>query len=230
MPTRLPARRPCWLFCCVTLAAAVAFPPPVLGQKYVEIAAPATTDSSSSKKISVRMWVVELKTDKLRSLGFDLSQITSRGSAVTSPLSTAGDVAIAVTSMKDAAGFEGFLKALEQNNLARTRAEPTIVTLSGRKASLAIGEQLQLEATPTALDDQRVELQYRIEVGSEAQASQSAHLVTASTVQVDVGKPCVISHSRGSSRSADGKIRPTETLVLVQADYFSPPDAGAAQR
>jgi len=218
MPAFLPASRACWLFCCVSLAASVAFAPQVLGQQYVEVAAPApAAASSSSKKITVQLWVIEVETEKLRNLGFAWNQITSSGKWVTTPVSTAGEIANALGT-SSATEFRGFLKALEQNSLARTLAEPTLVTLSGREASLQVGEQTKLEVTPTALDDRHVQLTYQIEVGSEAQATEHPHLINGSTVQVEAGKPCLISHTRSSAQSANGKRRQTEILLLLQAD------------
>ena len=200
MPTRLQASRLCWLFLCSIALSGMALgqdPPP---------------------KITVRLWVVEVETDKLRNLGFDWSQITSNGEIKTTPVVAAGDIAIAGNWKTDARGFRGFLEALEHNSLARTLSEPTIVTLSGRKATLEIGQQTKFEATPTAIENQRVELEYRIELGQARELAGSTPLVIGSTVQVEAGQPCLISRTRGNSRSDNGKSRQTETLLLVQAD------------
>jgi hypothetical protein len=207
MPTSFPASRPCWLFCCATLIAIS-----IVGTAFAQEPQP---------KVTVRMWVVEVEIDKLRNLGFDWSQITSGGKSVTTPVSTAGDVASAFAST-NATEFKGFLEALEQNSLARTLAEPTLATLSGRTASLEVGRQTKLEVTPTAIDGQQIELQYRIELANSGESPESAHFVNASTVQVEAGKPCLISTTRGTSPSANGKSRQTETLLLVQADFLSP--------
>lgn len=206
MPTHLPASRTCWLFCCATLAAAVAFPPLGLGQEYVEIAG-RTADSSSLKKITVQMWVVEVSTDKLRNLGFDWDVIRS----------TNKEGILPVEKLE-------FLKSLEQNNLARMLAEPTIATVSGRKASLAVGEQLKLDVTPTAIDDKHIQLQYRVEVGAAGREgiADATPFVAGSTVQVEAGKPCLVSQTRSSWQTANGKPRQTETLLMVQADLVTP--------
>jgi hypothetical protein len=222
MTTSLSASSKCWLFCCAAFAAAVAFPPMGRGQEFVEIAGRTAADSSSSKKITVHLWVVEVDTDKLRNLGFGWSQMNSRGEAKTRSVATVADLADA-SGTSDASHSLVF-KGLEQNNLGRMIAEPTIATLSGRKASLTIGDHLQLDVTPTAIDDKNVQLQYRVEVGAaggEAAGTTSAPLLAGSTVQVEVGRPCLVSQTRSSWQMADGKRRQTETLLLVRADFLT---------
>jgi Flp pilus assembly secretin CpaC len=199
------------------LAAAVASPPLGLGQEYVEIAGRTAADSSSSKKITVHLWVVELDTDKLRNLGFDWSQIKARGETTAVSVSTIGELGAAVSAVGDLRELQGFLKALEQNNLARTLSQPTITTLSGRQASFAVGP-MELDVTPAVIDGQRVQLQYRIEVSPEAAPAASARFIAGSTVQVEAGKPCLVSQTRSSWLAASGKSRQTETLLFVQAD------------
>lgn len=218
MPTKLSASRACWLSFCATIFVALASPPLGLGQEYVEIAGRTAADLSSSKKITVHLWVVEVDTDKLRNLGFEWSQIKARNETTTRSVSSIGDLADAVSAAGDLRGFQRFLKALEQNNLARTLSQPTITTLSGRPASLAVGE-LQLDVTPTVIDDNRVQLQYRIEVGRETPPTASTPFIAGSTIEAEAGKPCLVSQTRSSWLAASGKTRQVDTLLFVQADY-----------
>jgi hypothetical protein len=216
MTTHVPASRTCWLFCCASLIA-VAISRPAAG------ADPA----AAAPKITVQMWVVEVSTDKLRNLGFDWSQITTRQEFKTPTIDSPAALADSFKVI-GAGEFLGFIKALEQNNLARVLAEPTIATVSGRKASLAIGEQLKLDVTPTAIDDKHLQLQYRVEVGGDSAAS-SAPLLAGSTVQIEPGKPYLISQTRSSWRAAGGKPRQTETLLLVLAEFVTSGDSSAKE-
>jgi hypothetical protein len=208
MPTRRSASRECWLFFCATLM--------TLAMSWVAM---GQETAKGPPRITVQLWIVEVSTDKLRKLGFDWSQISSQQAFKTQSIDSVAALAEATKGL-DANEFLGFLKALEKNNLARLHAEPTIATRSGRQASLFIDDHLQLDVTPTVIDDQHVQLQYRIELSAgEGNGSGTASPLSAgSTVLVDVEKLCLVSQTLSSWQEANGKRRQTETLLLVRAD------------
>jgi hypothetical protein len=190
----------------------------------------ATADDDLARtqpqRVIVELKVIEVATEKLRNLGFDWSRI--RPSGITE--SILGDkVGDFLKSPADAEQFSGFVKALEQNNLARTIAEPTLATLDGRPASLAIGDNLKLDVVPLVLGDGRIRLEYRIEVSSaqpKSHAAERRRETTSTPLRLDAaldlesGKATLVNHTRFHSENADGKQRESELLVFARVELL----------
>lgn len=106
------------------------------------------------QQVLLKVKIMEVSRTKLRKLGFDFSSF-SGGDFVASSVSgilqsvdnaaqtveTAGQtIAFGVVDGGDA--FFGVLEALQQNQLAKTLADPTLVTVSGRPASFNVGGEV----------------------------------------------------------------------------------------
>lgn len=115
------------------------------------------------QEVLLHVKVMEVSRTKLRSLGFDWSQISGqnviRSSAsgllpgVTAAGAAAGGAASAVTSGSETFFFSvfdggdaffGVLEALRQDNLMKVLAEPTLVTVSGRPAFFQVGGEFPI--------------------------------------------------------------------------------------
>jgi hypothetical protein len=182
------------------------------------------------KKLVVDLWVVEVSTDKLQALGFNWEQLTTDGVKKSS-----ADQLDAFVRQGAGSGdqFLGFLKALEQNSLARTLCKPTLATLDGRPASLAIGDLLELDLVPIVTHDSNVRLEYRLkisarELGGNRSKQQRETLGRPVAFRVDaaaeleLGKTRLMSHTRIDRPAAEGKAQPTELLVLARVDLIKP--------
>lgn len=114
-------------------------------------------------EVLLHVKVMEVSRTKLRSLGFDWSQISGQnvirssvsglltGAIPTDPV--AGTAATAVTSggetfffsvLDGNDAFFGVLEALRQDNLMKVLAEPTLVTVSGRPAFFQVGGEFPI--------------------------------------------------------------------------------------
>ena len=109
------------------------------------------------QQVVLHVKVMEVSRTKLRNLGFDWANISSNGFVVqgasslvpatvtglTAPVPLANNtLRFAVTDGTES--FQGFLEALERNNLAQLLSEPTLTTVSGRPASFLVGGQIPI--------------------------------------------------------------------------------------
>lgn len=123
------------------------------------------------QQVLLKVKVMEVSRTKLRRLGFDfiqqagngshfvssvsgmLSSINSNTSGVTASVS--GDTArFAVVDGNDS--FFGFINALQQNNVAKILADPTLTAVSGRPAHFNVGGELPI-IIPSGLGQTTVE-------------------------------------------------------------------------
>jgi hypothetical protein len=158
-----------------------------------EPAAPAAT---KAPKVTVELLVVEVSVTKLRALGFDWEVAEGTSSS----------------GVGDSKQFKGFLKALTQYDLAKVLCEPTLITLSGRPASLALGDKLKLDVVPIVLESGRIRTEYRLDADG---------LKTESTLESEPGQSVIAGKIRSQSKDTGGKVRETATLVVVRADTKS---------
>jgi Flp pilus assembly secretin CpaC len=197
------------------------------------VVAAARCEDSTAAKVTIEIQVIEVATDKLRAIGFDWSHFTTQGIKNLTVDQVLGEAQNDNQAIADQ--LPGFLKALEQNGLARTVSSPTLMTLSGRPASFALrGKKcIQLRASPVVVDDKHVRLDVQLEissaeneqgeVASDREADPASRLRVNSSVQVETGKTCIIGRARSEGpANADGKPRQIETLVLVRADVARP--------
>ena len=111
------------------------------------------------QQVVLHVKVMEVSRTKLRSLGFDWANISSNGFVVqgASSLAASGTTGFPLGASTFRFGiadgsnnFQGFLEALERNNLATLLSEPTLTTVSGRPASFNVGGQIPIPV-PQAL-------------------------------------------------------------------------------
>lgn len=98
-------------------------------------------------QVMLKVKIVEIKRDVLKQLGVDLQKVFSLGENVINlssinPFSLAGAPAglgAAATDNVGGSKFNGILRALEQDGLSRTLAEPNLTALSGQQAKFHVG-------------------------------------------------------------------------------------------
>ena len=156
------------------------------------------------QQILLKVKVMEVSRTKLRRMGFDWANF-SGDDFIVSSVSGILDAVVPGTQTATGAGatvefgivdgnnaFFGFLEALQQNNLAKILADPTITTVSGRPAHFNVGGELpiivpsglgqttieykkfgtQVDFLPIVLGDGRIRLEVRPRV-SEIDDSRS---------------------------------------------------------
>jgi pilus assembly protein CpaC len=110
--------------------------------------------------VLVQLQLVEINLTKLRRLGADFAypggstdrgenETAGRAASTTGPAHMLEDESSAAAQfdiVHDNGAFMGFLKHLEQSNLAKVLAEPKIVMISGRPASFHIGGEFPIPA------------------------------------------------------------------------------------
>jgi hypothetical protein len=192
----------------------------------LSITARGADSAVAPKKLAVRLKVVELEIGKLKALGFDWQRLgDENGAATQEPLSL-------LVSARDERQLSGFLQALTQNSLARVIAEPTICTLDGRPATLAVG-LTRLDVVPVVLGSGKIRLECRLEVAADQMsaglpaipagrsAEPAIHLDAAS--ELDPGTWVVLGHRNSSPRGGTKK-NEAVSVVLAQVDFM---DAGS---
>ena len=93
-------------------------------------------------QVLVHLQVVELPLTKLRAFGFDLTNILTRAPGLSGPKAGADQTegnAQAVFFISDGSEAHGLFAALREDKLLKVLAEPTLVTLSGRRAVFESG-------------------------------------------------------------------------------------------
>jgi pilus assembly protein CpaC len=134
-------------------------------------------------QIQLQVKVMEIQRSKLRQFGFNFDYVGENGSfSITPSLITDPTIEFAVTGASST--FDAFIEAVETNSLAKVLAETTLVTNSGRPATLLAGGQfpilvpqqlgtvtieyrefgVRMEAVPIALGNGRLRLQVAPEV------------------------------------------------------------------
>jgi len=107
---------------------------------------------AGAQQVVLKVQIMEVNRTKLREAGFDFAQL-SNGSFITSGAagilrsdgqigSRAGDSTIQFGIVDGGDAFFGFLQLLQQHNLVKTLAHPTLVTVSGRPASFNAGGEI----------------------------------------------------------------------------------------
>jgi hypothetical protein len=159
-----------------------------------------TCESAEPERVmvEVKFRVVEVATTKLRSVGFDWHTIS-------------GD-----ESLREPPQFGKFLEALAENNLAKTLAEPMIATMSGRQASLNVANRM-IGVTPTAMEDDRIRLEYRIATQIPARNGQATPFESASTTELKSGEAHLLSETHSQTYDGDGKKHETTIYVVAEA-------------
>jgi hypothetical protein len=94
----------------------------------------------------VNIEVLEVNRTKMRKLGMDLAAFSNGLAALPSQ----GSLVDGIQSLGSAPAAKGFIDSLKQKNLAKTLANPCIVTLSGRPATMQLGGRIPVPAAPGA--------------------------------------------------------------------------------
>jgi hypothetical protein len=192
---------------------------------FVALSRAEESGRASPLKLVVEVKVVELNLDKIRRLGFDWAQLAPDGGEKKYDI-----IQILNREVPAGEGFSGFLDALAKNGLARTLAEPTIVTLDGRPASFDMNGMTKLDIVPIVRGDGRVHFECRLEIREpvieddriiEAKTTARPPIVKLDAANLlELGKCSLLSRARTKQTGSDGKTSEIETLVLVRVDKF----------
>lgn len=106
-----------------------------------------------TQQVLLHVKLMEVSRSKLRELGFDFANISGSdfaissisgllSSATSTTLATTGNETFAFGIVEPSNSFFGVLSALQQNDIAKLMAEPTLVTVSGRPAYFQVGGEI----------------------------------------------------------------------------------------
>jgi Flp pilus assembly secretin CpaC len=202
MCTRLPASYQSWLFYC-----ALVFIPSLTGwSEEPTDELQKTTPKPAPKRLLIELKVIEVNLDKMKKLGFEWSRLTTDGSK---QFSAEQLVPLIKDHAIPADQFDGFLRALHHNGLARVIAEPTLITLDGRPASLVVGPT-RLDVVPIVLASGRVKLECRLKT------SELAEITTDR--EMELGKRCLLRNTQMHDPRLGLPSPQTEIVVLASVD------------
>ncbi|HZL89722.1 MAG TPA: hypothetical protein VFB96_15260 [Pirellulaceae bacterium] len=181
----------------------------------------AEETAKEEHQVFIEVCVAEISLSKLRTLGFDTS-------ALHLDTESAGRTD---DGQRDAIST---IAALGKDNLVRVISHPRLATMSGRQASIQVGDAIKLEVVPQVGDQRQIQLDYRLELNlSDANAAKERHsthqLMVDSATELVPGKTCCVSETR-SRRTEDGKTHETLTVVLLRADFKAPADIRTAEK
>ncbi|OHB80751.1 MAG: hypothetical protein A2V98_26675 [Planctomycetes bacterium RBG_16_64_12] len=111
-----------------------------------------------AQQVLVQVQMVEVCRSKLRELGFDFSQVGTDHSTPGACGRPAAGQPFEFGVVDDGDAALGVIEALRQDKLLRVLAEPTLVTLSGRPATMQVGDVVP---APVAQDSGAVAIEYR---------------------------------------------------------------------
>jgi Flp pilus assembly secretin CpaC len=187
----------------------------------------AATGTLQSIQVSVEM--LEVSLTKLRKLGIDihaspgelidagsLGLLSGESGTYTPPGENGSDGKPAGAAPEQGDSAAGLLNLLRQNNVARMLANPCVVVVSGKPASLFVGEQIPL---PPAGDRDAIEFQEagtRLDVLAESLGDRRVRLYIRPR----------ISTARGAQFDVDGV--PVRTLSVQQCDLSCETTLGEA--
>jgi pilus assembly protein CpaC len=121
---------------------------------------------ANEQQVMLRVRVAEVSKTAIKNLGIDwnLSNIAvgqglvSAGLPVSGPLGTAATVTGTATNLGPIGSLDAELSMLEQQNLARSLAEPNLVTVSGEVANILVGGETPI---PTAQDNLTITVEFK---------------------------------------------------------------------
>jgi pilus assembly protein CpaC len=121
---------------------------------------------SNEQQVLLRVRVAEVSKTAIKNLGIDwnLSNIAignglvNAALPVSGPLGTAASLTGAASNLGPIGSLDAELSVLEQQNLARSLAEPNLVTVSGEAANILVGGETPI---PTAQDNNAITVEFK---------------------------------------------------------------------
>jgi type II secretory pathway component GspD/PulD (secretin) len=103
-------------------------------------------EKHDSKRVAVHVQMLELNRTKMNNLGFDFASVGLGGSG----LRAVGMEENATCGVAQKSAFPKFLKALKEEGIVKVAADPSVMTVSGRAATVFVGSEIpQISAGPT---------------------------------------------------------------------------------
>jgi hypothetical protein len=157
----------------------------------------AAEPKGSKTFVEIKVWVIEVETSKLSSVGLEWNAMKAPG---------------------DARLVDFLTTTAVENNLASVFAQPMISTISGRAASMELPGR-KLAVTPTVIDENRICLEYRVEadLALDGKRQPVTSFETASKTELKSGEIQILSETRQVKRSDAGEKRETVLLTAVRA-------------
>lgn len=108
-------------------------------------------ETRTPSMIVVNVELLEVSRTKMRRLGLDVHDFTG-GSVAPASFDGAFEEANGVVRMESGPGVAEFIKALKTNGVAKTLAEPTVATVSGRRSVIRVGGAFPMPVPPESAE------------------------------------------------------------------------------
>lgn len=162
-----------------------------------------------SPQIIIKTQLVELSTSKMRELGFDMPPLIKQLDVSTHDPHVLGQI----------------LKSLRKNDLMKVVAEPTLVTMNGRPASLTLQRKTtdsetlstHVVVTPQLIGEDRIQVELRVAWTDTDDVATSEH-----RRQLDTAFETTLGHTIAVSsypdKSGESKPSTIDTFLLVTCE------------
>lgn len=194
-------------------------------QLRAEVAKLRGTTTPTDQTVTLHVQIMELQVARMKELGFDFSTVDG-----VKPELVIGDAQVTLGAAN------GLIAALQQQDLVKVLAEPTLVTVSGRPASFRTGGEFPI-VVPQSLGTQSVEYrQYGTRLDCVANVLDSGRIrleLRANVSELDPSRSVVIHDTPVPglrSRSVDTAVEMAagQTVVLSGMRQSRPKQAGDA--
>jgi hypothetical protein len=200
------------------------------------VATQAAADEAPAEKrpIYVEVCVVEIDVAKLKAVGFEWEALYKTFLAPDN-------------KTDDPVEPLAFMRALASANLARIQANPQLVTISGRPASLELGDkekanELKVNLTPK-IEGDAIRVEYRLQITEPVLVDEAGRsyeelglppgrrrLFSDAAVEVKPGRTHVSAPPPYSRTDAGGKQRVITPVLLIRAGFDVPENVRTAAK
>ena len=185
--------------------------------------------------------LVEVPVAALKKGGIDLEELTKlpppKGGSPMRP-----DFPVPAPAGKahvDAETLPAVVQSLLREPAVRVLANARIGTISGHQASLQLGDAIDLQGTPTAIDDQTIKLEYSMRISEPLPQTETEkrhgipggkrQFHSGMGVNLQVGKTTALAFRPLTRTDARGETEEIALVTLLSADYKPLPEIRTAE-
>lgn len=183
------------------------------------------------RPIYFEVTLVEVPAAALKKAGIDLAELTKlpppkEGSPQRPDLPAVGRASKAYV---DSDALPAVVQSLVREKVGRFLARSRIETISGHKASLQLGDAIDLQGTPQALDDKNINLEYFLKFSEPMPQTKTEkrhnlpagkrQIFSSMGIKLTAGKTTANTSGPVSRTNSAGETEEVAIVTLLQADY-----------
>lgn len=191
-----------------------------IGLSLLPPAARSQEPAKDKRPIYFEVTLVEVPIGRLGKAGIDWIELTKDRSSQSGPGNR---------SVVDADKLPALVQALIDDKIARVLTRPRMATVSGRKASLQIGEAIELQATPETIDEEHILLDYYLKFSEPLPQSERdkrrgippGKRTTNSSmgIKLEAGKTTAVAGLTARRADERGRTEEYAFVTLLRADF-----------